>query len=153
MLKRMNLTSASPAATKKLAAQLASALGKEQKDHARVLALTGDLGAGKTTFVQGFARALGVKEPVLSPTFVIQKSFKLPRGGVLYHIDCYRLKDAGELRELGWQDIVSDSKNIVLVEWADRVKSALPKDALRISFSHAGGSQRIIIVDQRGRGA
>ena len=117
------------------------------------MALEGNLGGGKTTFAQGFARGLGVREKVLSPTFVILKSFKLhsPAGGScfkkLVHIDAYRLKSARELRSLGWQDILKDKDTIVLVEWADRVQRALPPAYIRISFEFLNEHERRIIIE------
>ena len=101
-----------------------------------VVALRGELGAGKTTFVQGVAKGLGVKEKILSPTFVIVKSYQLKTINykLLYHIDCYRIKDERDLLALDWEEIASDPKNIVLIEWPERVKKILPKDAISISF-------------------
>ncbi len=110
-----------------------------------VVGLKGDLGSGKTTFAQGFARSLGIQEKVLSPTFVIIKSYPLrrsearpaKRGGKiqnLYHIDCYRIKDEKDILKLGWDNIVSDPKNIILIEWPERIQKILPKDAMSISF-------------------
>jgi tRNA threonylcarbamoyladenosine biosynthesis protein TsaE len=114
--------------------------------HAQVVALKGELGAGKTTFVQGVAKGLGVKERVLSPTFVIIKFYKLPAFAkasagkqnskffALHHIDCYRIKNERDLLVLGWDKIVSDPKNIILIEWPERVRKILPKDTISISF-------------------
>jgi tRNA threonylcarbamoyladenosine biosynthesis protein TsaE len=97
--------------------------------------LYGELGSGKTTFVQGFARGLGIQEKVLSPTFVIMKSYPIPRAQrMFYHIDCYRIKDEQNLLALGWKEIVSDPRNLVLIEWPERIQNILPKDAISISF-------------------
>ncbi|MCH7551937.1 tRNA (adenosine(37)-N6)-threonylcarbamoyltransferase complex ATPase subunit type 1 TsaE [Patescibacteria group bacterium] len=124
-----------------------SSLLQPQKG-AFVLALKGELGAGKTSFVQGLAKGLGVKGNVLSPTFLIVKSYKLSRQRMFYHIDCYRLKSAKELLQLEWKEIIQNPNNIVAVEWADHVKSIIPKHALWISFSHgkAGLTERKIVV-------
>lgn len=106
--------------------------------HAVVVSLEGELGSGKTTFSQGFAKGLGVKERVLSPTFVIVKPYKIrnTRYEVFYHIDCYRLKKPEELLELGFKEIVENPNAIVLIEWGNRVKRILPKHTVRISFSY-----------------
>ncbi len=96
-------------------------------DKAVVLALKGDLGGGKTTFLQGFAKGLGIKEKILSPTFVIVKKYKIQN---YYHIDCYRIQKPKEILELGFKEIVSDPRNIVAVEWAERINKILPKDTI-----------------------
>lgn len=105
---------------------------------AMVAALQGELGAGKTTFVQGAAKGLGIKEKILSPTFVIMKLYKILDTKYkiqrLYHIDCYRIKDEQDLLVLGWKEIVSDPKNLVFVEWPERVRKILPKKTISISF-------------------
>ncbi len=110
-----------------------------------VIGLKGELGAGKTTFAQGFAKGLGMKEKITSPTFVILKKF-----GNFYHIDAYRLQNPRELLALGWKEIIADPRNIVLVEWADRVKKILPKDAMRIVFSYGGKNIRSVTGNKNG---
>ncbi len=104
----------------------------------RVYALTGDLGAGKTTFSQFFLRALGVTGTITSPTFVIMKPYPLGAGqySVAYHLDYYRLKDVHDLNALGFKKILDDPKNVVLVEWADRIADSLPPDAVWLDFTH-----------------
>lgn len=106
-------------------------------NHAVVLALKGALGSGKTTFVQGFAKGLEVKERVLSPTFLVVKEFELSHTNKtrLYHIDAYRLESSQELLDLGFKSIIANPKNIVVIEWADKVKDILPKDTQWIHFS------------------
>ena len=104
-----------------------------------VLALHGNLGGGKTTFLQGFARGLGIKEKVLSPTFVVMKRF-----GHFYHFDCYRLKNHEDVLELGWNEIISNPKNIVAVEWPERIKKVLPKNTIKINFKVVGENDREI---------
>lgn len=123
--------------TQGIAKELAKTiLTAPKKKGAFVLALKGELGAGKTSFVQGLAKGLGVKKNVLSPTFLIVKSYNLNKGKTFYHIDCYRLKNAKELLELEWKEITGNPKNIVAIEWADHVRRIIPKDALWISFAH-----------------
>ncbi|MDP2637321.1 MAG: tRNA (adenosine(37)-N6)-threonylcarbamoyltransferase complex ATPase subunit type 1 TsaE [bacterium] len=129
----------SPSQTKALGQKLAEAILKlPSKHHARVLSLEGELGSGKTTFSQGFAKGLGVRERVSSPTFVIMRPHKLRTKNykLFYHIDCYRLKNGQELLDLGWKGMVTNPRAIMLIEWGNRVKSMLPKHAIRISFSH-----------------
>ncbi|MFH1392942.1 MAG: tRNA (adenosine(37)-N6)-threonylcarbamoyltransferase complex ATPase subunit type 1 TsaE [Patescibacteria group bacterium] len=143
--------------TKKAGMELAAAIreGRADSKSALVIAFEGDLGSGKTTFIQGLAAGLGVKENVLSPTFVIQKDFALPaRGGSafggknyrdLYHIDAYRLKNPEELLELGFGDLIKNPENIIVIEWADKVKKILPKNTIWIIFKNLGESKRKII--------
>ena len=122
--------------TEKYAEELAASIDKNR----RIFALVGDLGAGKTTFSQFFLRALGVTESVTSPTFVIMKSYKLKTKNykLAYHIDCYRLKNSEELLSLGFAEILADTKNTILIEWADRVRDILPPKTVWIDFAHAG---------------
>src|SRR3989344_7013228 len=130
----------SPSQTKAFGKKFAKSILKlPLKRHARVLSLEGELGSGKTTFSQGFARGLGVKERVSSPTFVIMKPYKLKTKNykLFYHIDCYRLKSPKELLELHWKDIVKNPRAIALGEWGNRVQHLLPRDAFHIRFKHA----------------
>lgn len=111
---------------------------KSQDNGATVLGLSGELGAGKTTFVQALARALGVIESVTSPTFVIARFYPLTSNSQfnkLVHIDAYRIEDETELAPIGWSDILSDNKNLVIVEWPEKLGTALPKNAGIIEFS------------------
>jgi len=135
--------SSSPRATKRFSGELARKILKggarrKKRRGALVIALSGDLGTGKTTFIQGFLRGLGVKKNSTSPTFIIFRRFalKFPRFARLYHFDAYRIKKPRELLALGFKGILSDSKNIVVVEWADKVKRILPKNALKLRFEH-----------------
>ena len=110
--------------------------------------MEGELGTGKTTFVKGFSKALGVKEKVLSPTFVLIHRHKIEKSGFkkLYHIDAYRLKSGKDLLKLGVREIFENPENIVLIEWADRVKKTVPKNAIWIHFDHLGVDKRKIFA-------
>lgn len=102
-----------------------------------IITLSGELGAGKTTFAQGVAEALAVKETVNSPTFVIEKIYALEKGQPwqrLVHIDAYRLSSAGELHPLGWDEISRDPANLILIEWPQKVKDAIPSSAHCVSI-------------------
>ena len=98
----------------------------------RVVAFTGDLGAGKTAFVSGMARALGVEERVTSPTFTIVNEYeggRLP----LFHFDLYRLEGAEDLFDIGWDDYL-DRGGVCAVEWSERAEEALPPETVRVTL-------------------
>ena len=96
-----------------------------------VIALYGDLGAGKTTFVQVLASALGVTRPVTSPTFTLVCEHPLPSGGVLVHMDLYRLEKGADLDAIGLEDYIR-SGAIVAIEWAERAEGSLPDDTIHM---------------------
>ncbi len=127
--------------TETLGARLANALTK-----GAVVAFTGDLGAGKTAFVSGMARALGVEERVTSPTFTIVNEYeggRLP----LFHFDMYRLDSADELFHIGWEDYLARG-GVCAVEWSENVEEAIEADAVRVSILRGGGDDdRIITIE------
>lgn len=105
-------------------------------DSATVVGLYGNLGSGKTTFVQTVAKTLGVTETLNSPTFLIFKNYPLnaKRYTLLVHADAYRLKNGEELRKLRFEELLRDPANLIFVEWADRVADILPKDHQKLYF-------------------
>jgi len=120
---------------------------------ALVIGLIGSLGSGKTTFLQGFAQGLCIKEKITSPTFVILKHFKIkklrnqkPNFTDFYHIDCYRIQNSKELLNLGFKEIISNSKNIVAVEWSERIKKTLPKNSIKLNFKFIDEKTRTIDI-------
>lgn len=113
-----------------------------------VLALAGDLGAGKTVFAKGVARALGVQEPVVSPTFTVVREYV----GVLpfVHVDAYRLDHVQELHDVGWDDVL-DGESVALVEWGDRVGALLPIDRLEVRIDQGDADDdRTITLEPAG---
>ncbi|MBN2197931.1 tRNA (adenosine(37)-N6)-threonylcarbamoyltransferase complex ATPase subunit type 1 TsaE [Candidatus Wolfebacteria bacterium] len=117
--------------------------------NALVFALDGDLGAGKTTFVRGFLRGFGIKKKITSPTFIIFKRFKIQNSKFknVYHMDCYRIKKTKELFSLEIKEIFKNFENIVLIEWPEKIKKTLPKNAIRIKFKHGEKeNQRSILI-------
>ncbi|MCP6719281.1 MAG: tRNA (adenosine(37)-N6)-threonylcarbamoyltransferase complex ATPase subunit type 1 TsaE [Patescibacteria group bacterium] len=135
--------------TKKIGESLAKVILEEKvKKRAKALGLLGDLGGGKTTFLQGFAKGLGIKEKILSPTFVILKKFEIKNSDFefFYHIDCYRIEKQKEVLDLGFKKIISSPTNIIAVEWADRIFKILPKDSILISFEFIDKNKRRIIL-------
>jgi tRNA threonylcarbamoyladenosine biosynthesis protein TsaE len=106
-------------------------------EQATVIALSGDLGAGKTALVKALARELGVAHEITSPTFVVMKSYPIPSHSffkTLTHVDAYRIEDEDEMRVLGFGDILKDSTQIVCIEWPEQIPQLIPKDALHISL-------------------
>ncbi len=136
--------------TKVLAGEFAGKI-KPNKRAATVITLQGSLGAGKTTFVQGFAKAMRLKGHVTSPTFVIMKKYVLSRRKKfkhLWHLDCYRLKNSKHLRSLGWEGLLANPGNIILLEWPERVRRIIPKNSLNIKFKLGRKDQRIISTNR-----
>jgi tRNA threonylcarbamoyladenosine biosynthesis protein TsaE len=114
------------------------------------LALEGELGGGKTTFLKGFAKGLGIKEKILSPTFILIKKFNIEHQTSnfkhFYHIDCYRIEKPKEILNLGFNEIIRNSKNIIAIEWADKIKKILPKRVIWIDFRFRNKSEREIKI-------
>lgn len=124
--------------TKNLGEKLASSILKSKPEkRSKIVSLEGDLGAGKTTFVQGFLRGAGYKGRITSPTFIIWKRFgiKNPKYKNIYHVDAYRIKNARDLDVLGFKELLRDPQNIFVIEWAGNIKSILGK-SIRVKFFH-----------------
>ena len=131
--------------TKKVGEFLAGEIIKSKK--ALIIGLKGELGSGKTTFIQGMAKGLKIRERITSPTFVIFKKFKLgpvPCLKYFYHIDCYRVQSK-DLLDLGFKEIISQP-NIVVIEWAEKIKKILPKDTFWIKFEYLDKDKRKIAL-------
>jgi len=124
-----------------------------------IIALTGELGSGKTTFIQGLAKGLGIKERILSPTFIMMRQYPLTinhkkslmlrnKSSVMnfYHVDLYRIEDEKDIKGLGLKEIWSDPQNIVAIEWAEKIKKILPKKRIDIYFEYLGEEKRKIKV-------
>ncbi len=142
--------------TKKIATKMAKEILKssffvettKDRKKAIVIGLIGELGAGKTAFAQGFAKGLGIKENVVSPTFVLERVYKLEnkKYKLFVHIDAYRLEKSKEMATLGFKDLARNPQNIILIEWADRIKNVLPKNYIKIRFEHINKNKRTIWV-------
>ena len=146
--------SSSSKETKKFAESLAKKILKRgpRKKDATVLALYGDLGAGKTTFVQGFYKGLGLKTRVTSPTFILMRRTAMNGKHLqhlqppkplqqkiftnVFHIDLYRLRHNSELAHLKLKDVFSDPSHIVLIEWPERASRMMPPKRTQIIFKH-----------------
>ena len=168
----MRLISKSISDTQKIAKILVAKLNRKPvKRVATVLALEGELGAGKTVLAKAIAKQLGVKQTITSPTFVLMKQYKVPQRAnskmqgarerkkesdylpfafsskLLVHIDAYRLKDYRDLELLGIKEILANPENLVLIEWSDRVRKITPKSAIKVHIDHIGESERVIKVN------
>jgi tRNA threonylcarbamoyladenosine biosynthesis protein TsaE len=112
-----------------------------------VLALIGNLGAGKTVFVKGLAKALGIEDNITSPTFVLMKIYQTQHQKIkrLVHVDCYRLEKTEDLAEIGLADYLDDPENVVVIEWADRLAN-LPKNTININIDYIEGQTRRVRV-------
>lgn len=127
--------------TKQVARNLA------KKSHG-IIALVGELGAGKTTFTQGFAGGLGIKDKIISPTFVLIRQHPIPTTKkILYHIDLYRLEETKDIKNLGIQEIIDNPNNIILIEWAEKIRDLLTKDVIWISLKATSPNTREIVID------
>jgi tRNA threonylcarbamoyladenosine biosynthesis protein TsaE len=117
------------------------------KKGATVVGLYGELGAGKTTFVQSAAKFLGVAENIVSPTFVIEKIYDVGVQGRpffhMIHIDAYRMEKSEELIHLNWQEIIEEPTNIIFIEWPERVADIMPEH-IRVNLSHISENERAI---------
>lgn len=122
---------------------------KAKSGNAVVIALSGDLGSGKTTLSQQIGKALGIEENLVSPTFVIMKRYELDNQAFknLIHIDAYRLKNADELIKIGWQEIYSNKDNLIIIEWPEMVEGLIPSNAIKVKLSHINENTRHIICE------
>lgn len=118
------------AETQKLGKNFAKSL-----QQGNVVCLYGDLGSGKTTFTQGLAEGLGIKNRIISPTFVIIRSYKLEFRS-FYHIDLYRTETEQDLEGLGIEEIIKNKNNIVVIEWAEKLGKYLPQKRIDVEFFH-----------------
>lgn len=132
--------------------KLAKKLAKKYKKGAVIL-FQGPLGSGKTTFIQTFAKALGVTGRIISPTFILMKPYDLPKSlRKLYHLDLYRLENQQQIESLGLEEIWNNPQNIVLIEWAAKL-AQLPPNYILISIEILGPKKRIFKVKEEQTGA
>ncbi len=135
----MEITTFDEKETKEAGRLLGQEILKENKGP--IIGLEGELGSGKTTFIQGLAKGLGIKDRITSPTFVIFKKYPINQKS-FYHVDCYRIKNSKDLIDLDFKEILGNKENIVVIEWAEKIKDILPKDALWIRFEYLDEDRR-----------
>ena len=141
-LKKQTFISTSETETEAIGAEIARSLPRGS-----VVLLNGDLGAGKTVFSRGLARALGIDEPVSSPTYTIVQEYDLPERGRLYHLDLYRISGVGAALAFGVDEFFDDPASYSLVEWPERLEGWMPDNSVCISLKHTGENQREITVE------
>jgi tRNA threonylcarbamoyladenosine biosynthesis protein TsaE len=138
---------------KKISQKIIKYLESIVSENATVLAFYGNLGAGKTTLTQNIAGDLGIKDVVNSPTFVIQKKYKINGNKYknLIHIDAYRLSSFEETKVLGLEEEFNKKENIIIIEWPENIKEILPKDLINIYLEHTNDiAIRDIRVERQG---
>lgn len=139
----MKYKSSSASKTQKKAQELA----KKYLKKGVIIALYGDLGAGKTTFAQGFAKGLGIEKQVISPTFVITREHQIPHSSkIFYHIDLYRLEEFDTII-LSLEEIFQTKGNIILIEWAEKLGNRLPEGTIKIYLKHLSKDEREIEIN------
>ena len=145
----MEILTTSPNQTKKAGKILAKEILRSSlKNKSFVIGLEGDLGGGKTTFLQGVAKGLGIKHRITSPTFIIIKKFSIfnLQFSNFYHIDCYRIERPKDILNLGFKEIISNPKNIITIEWAERIQKILPAETIILKFEFIDQKTRKITV-------
>jgi tRNA threonylcarbamoyladenosine biosynthesis protein TsaE len=138
--------------TRRLAECVAAGLHAERAAQAVVVALDGDLGAGKTRFVRGLAAGLGVDSAAIaSPTFVLRVDHQASDGVKLAHLDVWRLRGLDDLETVGWSELMEAPRQVVAVEWASRIRDALPERRVDVLIEHVDeATRRITVTDRRG---
>ncbi len=120
---------------------------KQPENKVTIIALTGDLGAGKTAFVQLIAKELGITEIITSPTFSIMKLYAITADNnfaKLVHMDAYRIEDISELRPLRFEEIIGDKNNLICIEWPEKIQNVLPNNILNVSIKILPDESRLI---------
>ncbi|HOS88228.1 MAG TPA: tRNA (adenosine(37)-N6)-threonylcarbamoyltransferase complex ATPase subunit type 1 TsaE [Candidatus Pacearchaeota archaeon] len=142
----MKQISLSPEQTKCFGEKLAKEAKPNSK--ARVYCLRGELGAGKTCFLQGFGKGLNIKEKIQSPTFIIMSRFPLrnQKFNNFYHLDCYRIEEPEEILKLDFEEIINNPQNIVAIEWPEKIEQFLPKERTDIVLKILDENKREINI-------
>lgn len=148
-MSKIKFTSNSLDDTKRITLEILEHATKKHKGkNALVLALVGELGASKTQMAKFVGEVLGVSQNITSPTFVLMNHYKTQDVifSDFYHFDCYRTVSSKEILNLGWKDIISNPKNLVLVEWAEKVKEIFPKNVIWVKIKHIDENRRLFTI-------
>jgi tRNA threonylcarbamoyladenosine biosynthesis protein TsaE len=116
---------------------------------ATIVLLYGDLGAGKTHITKSVAKALGIKEKIISPTFVLMKKYEIKKNNkfkYLIHIDAYRIEDEKEIEQIGYKEMIQNKDNLIFIEWPEKIHNYLPKNKIEINLSHIDEKTRKITL-------
>ena len=141
-MEHFKIISKSEEDTAKLAQELAGKLPR-----GTVIALYGDLGAGKTVFSRAFAKAIGVRETVSSPTYTIIQEYQLEYGGYFYHLDLYRIKNSRDALAFAVDEYLNDSNSYALLEWPERIEDILPPETVVMRIKHLSDTEREIEIN------
>ena len=149
----MNILSRSPEETLRLGEKVG-----ERLIDGMIIALEGDLGGGKTTFTKGLAKGLGIKEDITSPSFTLERIYKIPskqttndkRQTTLYHFDFYRIDNPKDMVSYELTEALEDQKGIVVIEWAEKIEAELPKEKLIVKFKYIDENTRKIVLKSFG---
>lgn len=145
-----NITTDSYLETQNIAEKIAKSLRGGE-----VICLYGDLGFGKTTFIQGLAKGLGIKGRIISPTFIIMRSYKISLNNNLsnlqffYHVDLYRINHEQEIIDIGLSDILGKPENVVTIEWPEKMKNLLPEKRINIQLDYLNENKRKITISSK----
>jgi len=125
----------------------------------KVIALFGDLGSGKTTFIQGLAKGLGITKKIISPTFIIMRTYNIPpllkervRNSFhsnFYHVDLYRIKSPHDIQDIGLLELIKEENGIFAIEWPEKIKHLLPHNTIKIYFEYLDENKRKITIIQQ----
>ena len=139
----MEVITKSPLETQKAAGQILEEL---EKTDGNLICIYGEMGAGKTTLIQGIAKTLGVNGRVVSPTFILMRKYPVSGNSFknLWHIDLYRLNSLEEVRQLGIKELVDERNNLVIIEWARRAEKLLPQKRLEVNLEYLSIQKRKI---------
>jgi len=141
---KLNILSKSKENTQGIASNLAKSL-----EVGKIIAFRGNLGSGKTTFIQGLAQGLNINTRISSPTFVIFKKYKVLNHKKIkwfYHFDLYRINSLEEIIDLGFEEIINNKNSLIAIEWAEKIKELLPQDSLNIKIKFINKNYRKIVI-------
>ncbi|GDX61731.1 tRNA (adenosine(37)-N6)-threonylcarbamoyltransferase complex ATPase subunit type 1 TsaE [Candidatus Levyibacteriota bacterium] len=113
-----------------------------------IIVFRGTLGSGKTTFIQGMAKGIGVQQRIVSPTFMIARTYDINNGNIhhFYHMDLYRLDDEKNISSFGFNEMIEDEFGVTVIEWSEKLKEKMPKYRWEVSCEYDGDSKRVVVI-------